>query len=584
MKITEIDIKNFIGARNVDIHCTTPVTLIAADNGQGKSSIRDAIIMAVTQDATRVELKKDYGMLVTDDGKAGGALIGVGEQSYKFNITAAGKSNFEADEGLPVGAAIATVLDGQRFADMPEAARRAFILAVSGTKVSPAVVKDKLVAKGLNAELIETVLPMLRTGFADSETFAKNKATEHKGAWKKITSATYGKNVAESWAAEKPEQITSEYTDADLTAITGQIGVINQEVGALKAKKDAQATNADKLAALKADAGALEERQTRLDRLNADLHYMTANVEELRAKATGKRVGLVHDMALFIACTAEDDDEKGIELIARYKAEHGELAVGEADPAAVAALPDNEKGLTVLQTSITNLTRDIARSEAAKEELATLDTTEPVDYDSQIAALNQKKVTLGESHNKISAELNAVADSDFKRLTADKNTADAQAEHKAVTDWLAIAEQLAPAGIPSELLGDALKPINSALNAAAAHTAWPAVHIDGDVQITAGKRAYGLLSESEKWRANAMIAVAIAQVSGLKVVMLDRMDVLSSANRVTLLTWLDEIAEAGQIDTALLFATMKQMPSGLPETITAHWMENGVVQKLKVAA
>jgi DNA repair exonuclease SbcCD ATPase subunit len=582
MKITEISVDNFLGARQVQIKCTAPVTLIAGDNNQGKSSIRDAIKMAITQEVDRVALKKDYGQLVTDNGKAGGALICVGEQSYRFNVTAAGKASFDADEGLPQGVAIATALDGQRFADMTEADRRKFILSVSGTKVSPTVVKEKLLAKQLNAEHVETVLPMLRTGFADAEAFAKNKATEHKGAWKKITNTTYGKIIAESWVAEKPEAVTCEYTDDDLTAIMGKIGLINQEIGTLKAKRDAQTANANKLATLKADAEALTESQARLVRLTGEREELATHVEDLRARATGKRVGLVHDMALFITFNAETDDQEAIDLIARYEAEHGKPVVVDADPQAIAALPENEKGLIVLQTSITNLTRDIARSEAATEELSGMANTETVDYDSQIAALNQQKVALNESYNKVSAEMLRVTGIEHQRATAEKNTLDAANEHKAVTEWLAIADALAPAGIPSELLCDALKPINSALNAAAAHTGWYQVHIDGDVQITANERPYALLSKSEQWRVNAMIAVAIAQVSGLKIVMLDEVDILSPANRITLLTWLNEIA--GEIDTALLFATMKQMPSGLPETISAHWMERGVVQKLKVAA
>jgi hypothetical protein len=49
--------------------------------------------------------------------------------------------------------------------------------------------------------------------------------------------------------------------------------------------------------------------------------------------------------------------------------------------------------------------------------------------------------------------------------------------------------------------------------------------ITPDMAITAEGRAYSLLCESEKWRVDAMIAAAIAELSGVKVMMLDRMDV-----------------------------------------------------------
>jgi DNA repair exonuclease SbcCD ATPase subunit len=43
MKITAIQISNFLGARAVDLDLKKPVALIAGKNGAGKSSIRDAI-------------------------------------------------------------------------------------------------------------------------------------------------------------------------------------------------------------------------------------------------------------------------------------------------------------------------------------------------------------------------------------------------------------------------------------------------------------------------------------------------------------------------------------------------------------
>ena len=77
-----------------------------------------------------------------------------------------------------------------------------------------------------------------------------------------------------------------------------------------------------------------------------------------------------------------------------------------------------------------------------------------------------------------------------------------------------------------------------------------------------------------------MIAAAIAELSGVKVMMLDRMDVLDNHGRVELLMWLDDLSTAGTINTALIFGTFKAMPSGLPENITPIWIENGKIQNI----
>jgi hypothetical protein len=70
----------------------------------------------------------------------------------------------------------------------------------------------------------------------------------------------------------------------------------------------------------------------------------------------------------------------------------------------------------------------------------------------------------------------------------------------------------------------------------------------------------------------------------MKLLVLDRFDVLDMQGRTDLLAWLDILADGGEIDTALIFGTLKALPSQLPDTIAAHWIENGVVGQLKEAA
>jgi hypothetical protein len=108
--------------------------------------------------------------------------------------------------------------------------------------------------------------------------------------------------------------------------------------------------------------------------------------------------------------------------------------------------------------------------------------------------------------------------------------------------------------------------------------------VDGDMTITAGGRLYALLSESEKWRVDAMIAEAISHLSGVKLLVLDRVDVLDFVGREDLLYWLDGLAEDGEIETALLFATLKALPAALPDSAAAVWIENGTAGRVREAA
>jgi hypothetical protein len=120
---------------------------------------------------------------------------------------------------------------------------------------------------------------------------------------------------------------------------------------------------------------------------------------------------------------------------------------------------------------------------------------------------------------------------------------------------------------------------------AAVDADWLRVGINGDMTISAdGDRPYALLSESEQWRADAMLAEAISHCSGLRLLVLDRFDVLDGKGRADLLAWLDVLATEGELETALLFGTLKHLPDGLPDTASAEWIEAGMVGQLAEAA
>ncbi|KPB98992.1 SMC domain-containing protein [Pseudomonas amygdali pv. lachrymans] len=109
---------------------------------------------------------------------------------------------------------------------------------------------------------------------------------------------------------------------------------------------------------------------------------------------------------------------------------------------------------------------------------------------------------------------------------AGKRTTDAAKHHQDVLSWILIEKALAPDGIPGEILAGALQLINNSLKRLSTLAGWPVTAIGGDMAITAGGRAYVLLSESERWRYDALMDKAITLACGLKLIVLDRFDVL----------------------------------------------------------
>ncbi len=72
-----------------------------------------------------------------------------------------------------------------------------------------------------------------------------------------------------------------------------------------------------------------------------------------------------------------------------------------------------------------------------------------------------------------------------------------------------------------------------------------------------------------------MLTAVIGQVSKLRILMLDRFDVLDIPSRGQLIRWLMHMADEGHIDQALVFGTMKPADRQATNHITWHWLERG---------
>jgi hypothetical protein len=588
MKLARIQIDNFLGVHHIDARLITPVTLFAGPNGAAKSSIGEAVRMAVTGATVRVKLKNEYDQLVTDGATAGGALITIDdERTYAFNIPG---GKVTADDGLPTGGAVAVALNGQQFSSMPADERRTFLYQLTGIRAKADDIKERMIKRECDAAKIETTLPLLRTGFPDACQFAEKKATDAKGAWRGITGGVWGKNKSEGWAAPLPEDLAGYVpTGEELAQLDTDIAAANQQVGQVAAQVRAQTESAAKRAALKAKAEGVKRVTEALEHARKQLAEYEPQVIAVRERAGGtKRVGLVHDFAVFVdnfTAENEDDAEDAAALLDRYKAEYGEIVeAGNVDQDAKNSLPEYERGLEVMQNGVRNLERDLAAAIEAKGQYDALAAPEKAEPLPDLAVLQAALKQLQEQRAAMQAKINAAVGHVAAVDAAKKKTADAAKHHADVMSWLVVAEALAPNGIPGDLLKEALLPVNKMLTEEAEAANWKNICISSDMEITAAGRAYALLSESEKWRTDAMIAVVVARLSGLKILMLDRVDVLDLPGRSALLGWIHGLVNAGDIETALLFATLKEFPRKLPSTMTAHWIEGGEVAQLKEAA
>lgn len=264
MKLTHINIRNFLGARHIDVALSRPVAIFCGPNGAGKSSVRDGIALALTSDLGRVPLKKSAGQLVTEG--ASSALIEVsiedaGDPAF-VSITAAGKMNAKFAPALDM---LPFVLDAQRFARMSLDERKAFLFGLLGLESYGHAVVKRLAARGLDMKKAERLVPLLRAGFDAAAKEAKSKATESKGSWRALTGETYGSEKAKTWAAPIPGAAAEgEPTDAaTMKHCEAAIESWQREVGSLTATYQRRLDLANKLPALQEAAAKLGRAQTK---------------------------------------------------------------------------------------------------------------------------------------------------------------------------------------------------------------------------------------------------------------------------------------------------------------------------------
>lgn len=605
MKITSIQTSNFLGARDVNLALAKPVSLIAGKNGAGKSSIQEAVRMAMTGESVRVGLKKDYGALVTEGQESGFVEVETADASYSV-VLPSGKGLHSENPMLPF------VLDAQRFARMDDKERRTFLFGLMGVKLDGASVTQRMLDKGLDAKKVEQIAPFLRAGFDAAQKEAAAKARDAKASWKTATGGeTWGKDKAPKWQpAPLPADAEKAGTRhqnavARMKEVEQELGAAQQALGAAKAKEQARQQMAAQRGDLAEKAGRINRIKAKLQRDEAEVVEWQAKVDETRAKAGVAPVnpkapgefllrGLASVTAEFVELTCNHPDvewdssllNRAAAHLAEYRKLHGEPVVGDApaqpDAEAVAKLPEYEKALSLVQSAVANDKRDLAAAEQATSKLKELDeeAAETIDLE----PLQAKVAELTEKRDGWRADVDkyrAVAEQAARRQAVIDQAA---ALHADVLAWTDIADALAPDGIPGEILAEALGPINERLLSNAGLAEWEPVVIHPDMRITYGLRDYALISESEKWRTDAMIAEAVSFLAGVKLLVLDRFDVLDIKGREDLLYWLDGMAEDGDIEAALLFGTLKALPAQLPETVAAYWIENGAVGQMKEAA
>lgn len=518
MHIEHINVTAFLGITRAEVARDAPVTVIAGENASGKSSLAEAVRFALLGQPRRVSRKKDYPSLVTAGHKKGHIQVTYTDQGgeHVSGITLPDGKHTEGSQP-PQHDSLDICLGEQRFIALREHERRQLLMRATGVRAKKDDVEKRMKRRGIRADVIECVTPLLRSGFDAAASTAAGHAQSKEREWEHTTGEKYGHVKADGWKAE---------------------GVTPPKANDVKQARSAL-TKACKAA--RADLDSLIAEQSEL-------------IDAAKAAMQAQHHGTDH------ACP---------ECGARLVLEDGELRAWTEDEEA----PDSDASpvqfndpAAAVQTH-TRAHDELQRIRGAIEGIND-ETAQP---DESIAAqLGQE--WLDDLAAK-AGHLSQLREQEQASQNAQAVTEAATKRHDDAQQFRLAEAALKPDGIPAELLREAIRPVNERLEQSCKAASWPSIQIDDDCDVRVGDRLYALCSESEQWRADLVVAEALAYQTGLRIFMSDRVDVLDLPNRARLMAWLGTIV--GDYDTVLLLGTFKKAPENLPEGIRAYWLEDG---------
>jgi len=547
MKLLAIRALNLQNHRafNEVIAPTAKVIMLAGGNGAGKSALIDGIRLCLTGELPReLRFKNELPSLITQGQTDGWVGVEV--------LTEDGKAEYRTSLRNGGGGATtkfghsAIALHPQTFMLLQPNERRKALFEMAGISLKVSDIVAVLIQDGHAEARVKRLNAALQGGFDLGARTAKEYASEARGAWGAVTGETWGSQKGEVWRAPQPtvEIPSSQYAKEldkarnDLLPLQSRVDVLEADERQWKATEGL--ADSSNLPELRSTVHTLQQRVTELEREGRDL-----------AKAAAAHGGWT---APCPACGVLLECSKGAGDLHEYQAPK------VAPPLAKAEGERTDRLLAKAKADLSTAEKKLGAAEQAKRMRDTL----------------PQRPTQGEMEQAATALAQAqhtfrLAQEGFKKAQDDEQTAanaglrtvDAKRRHDDVVGFTALSEAIA--ALPGKFLAEALASINLRMGAMTGVLGAP-VQIGEDMDLRYGTIPYGLASESERWRCELAMGMAIAK-DHLGLVLMDRFDCIEPKDRGPLLQWMGS-QEGVQI---VLGATLKQAPT-LPEGFHVRWL------------
>lgn len=585
----QISIKEFLKIESLSLDLQAPINIIVGENEAGKSSIRDALCWCLTGEARGLKTHQQQAALIRNGAKAAEVKTTLPDGSEVFRKKTP-KTPASVIGAVPEDGGITAILcDPLAFLGFAEDKRREILFRlIPGLNPKRKGIGDRLLG-WLSEDLLDE---WMLQAVGDLSIMAESKgfAIAEKEA---VTCRQVAKRLRKE--AEVEEEPMTRATIGDKEYILPDIQETEVDKGLTKLqatrdqllqKKGLLNAELGKLPNLERELTALESNRipapdpSERDRLQSALkvaqHIMADLKKQVDSPSTAKEPkyypslcpafpgsGIVCPRGGMLAIEGQKAFSPGKrkKLEADFKAQKEKVALLEEDLQKAKekqkAYEEYPKKHVELAAKVVSFKEKIEAAAKLDQEIDDLDTRLQVGRDLLEAVRNFWR------------KMNEADVANAKLAKADKEA----------VFYDKLAKALAPEGIPSQLIAQALKPINELLKVAAAHL-FPGrtLALNQDLDIELSGSPYIILCKSEQFRVGLAFQYALVKLAGAHLMMIDEADILDPQNRGQLIGLLLEIQP--EFDTIMVFATADNARPSLNPDIQVWVLLDGKIHPL----
>lgn len=558
-------IRNVLGVESAEVDLNG-IVLVAGRNGEGKSSLLQAIGAVATGEAAirGLNVKGQRSWAVRQGADMGVAVLdwGTGTQRVVWPNSAVentGSPYPDGPFGSPLGIGLREWMAQdlktrqQEFANRAKASPtlddiRTWLEVHDGNPAQAQALWERVDISGWDAVLKQ----------------AQEASTKVRGGWEQVAGTAFGVVKSQGW---RPAGLLP---DVDYT----EEGVAEDLERAKEARDRLIAQGAIETHRL----GVLRDQARPLPELQAEEARLRAELTERRAAQ--RRLGEQRQSLL------------GAEDFSLPCPHCGGALDVQAEPGATPELTKSAKPLLMREKAAKRRDEAASVTKAQADAQRAIDQAEAALQD-QVARTTQAANAAAEVRRLEKAIAESGIDGDAlsqaRELVArlEERLVNVQAMSKAADlyeKWAKMQpaiKALEPEGVRGMVAARALTDWNAIMATITTDAGMAAVVLTEGMELTFAGRRYALLSESEKWRANLVMGLALAKAEAAKLLLVDRLDVLVADLRASAL----KAIRAAGIPAVVAMSVPDKSPERLPHLSKAGlgsvwWIEGGVLQPL----